>query len=286
MSWAGRCAATRRTISLPPEAQPSAPPNPARPLALVTRPIEDFPGTQAALAAMGWEAVACPCQRIVLRPPASGPGRAQALLLTSRNAVRALAGQAAWQALPAFCVGDATAAAARAAGWRQVESAGGNAQDLARLVGQSLAPQAGSLVLATAEGAGAPLVALLRAAGFVVRRRVVYAMQASPNLPEAAVSVLKQGLALAVLFHAGGAARLFMAAIRAAGLAQSLRIVEACAISKTAAAPLRRAPGDNAWRLIQWPARPNEAEMLALLARPPASRPPAPNPTMARPQQP
>jgi uroporphyrinogen-III synthase len=269
-----------------PEALPPPPPAPARKLALVTRPIEDFPGTQAALAALGWQALACPCQRIVLRPPASGPGRAQALLLTSRNSVRALAGHAAWQALPAFCVGDATAAAARAAGWHQVVSAGGDARDLAQLVGQSLAPQTGSLVLATAQGAGAPLVALLRATGFVVRRRVLYAMQPSPNLPEAAVSVLKQGLAGAVLFHAGGAARLFMAAIRAAGLAQSLRIVEACAISKIAAAPLRRAPGDTAWRLIQWPARPTEAEMLTLLARPSASSPTAPNPKMARPQQP
>lgn len=275
---------------MPPEAQPPAPPNPARPLALVTRPIEDFPGTQAALDALGWDALACPCQRIVLRPPASGPGRAQALLLTSRNSVRALAGHAAWQALPAFCVGDATAAAARAAGWGQVESAGGNARDLAQLVGRSLTPQAGSLVLATAEGAGTPVVALLRDGGHVVRRRVVYAMQPAPALPEPAVSVLRQGLAHAVLFHAGGAARLFMAAIRAAGLAQSLRIVEACAISKMAAAPLRRAHGDNAWRLIQWPARPTEAAMLALLASPaaplPASPPPAPNPKMARPQQP
>jgi uroporphyrinogen-III synthase len=253
---------------LPPEVAAAASIAPARYLALVTRPIEDFPGTAAALAAIGWDALACPCQRIVLRPGLGAPGPAQALLLTSRNAVRALAGEVAWQALPAFCVGDATATAARAAGWRQVVSADGDARDLSRVVARQLAPQAGSLVLATANGAGAPLARLLRDAGFRVRRRVVYAMQPASALPGAAISALRQGLVHTVLFHAGGAARLFMAAIHAAGLAQSLRIVEACTISKMAAASLSRAPGDNAWRSIQWPARPTEAGMLALLARP------------------
>ncbi len=252
-------------------------------MVLVTRPIEDFPGTRDALAALGFAALACPCQRIVPRPPQAPPGPAQALLLTSRNAVRVLVGLPGWNALPAFCVGDATAAAARVAGWTDVASADGDAQDLARLVQGRLQPRAGALLLATAEGAGHPLAAMLRAEKFRVRRRVVYAMRPLPALPPAALAALQRGQVQAVLFHAAGAAKIFSGAIRKAGLADSLRNVEAFTISKSAAAALARVPGDQTWQRIQWPTRPTEAGMLAVLNRAPAA--PAARPAKPRPRQ-
>ena len=60
----------------------------------------------------------------------------QALLLTSANGVRAFAERQAGALpdLPVFCVGDATARAARAAGFGNVESAGGDVDDGALLV--------------------------------------------------------------------------------------------------------------------------------------------------------
>jgi uroporphyrinogen-III synthase len=265
-------------------------------IVLVTRPIEDFPATRDALAALGFVALACPCQRIVPRPPKTSPGAAQALLLTSRNAPRVLGAVPGWRALTAYCVGDATAAAARRAGWKDPVSAQGDARDLARLVRRRLAPRAGPLLLATAQGAGLPLVTMLRAEKFRVRRRVVYAVRPTTGLPRAALRAVESGQVQAVLFHAAGAAKIFSSAIRKAGLAESLRNVEAFTISKSAAAPLARVSGDHTWRRIQWPTRPTEAGMLAALSRslvpaalvpaapvaaalvPPATRPATPRP--------
>lgn len=252
-------------------------------MVLVTRPIEDFPATRDALAALGFAALACPCQRIEARPPATPPGPAQGLLLTSRNAPRVLSALPAWQALPAYCVGDATAAVARRAGWKNPVSANGDARDLARLVRRQLDPAAGALLLATAEGAGQRLTAMLRAAKFRVRRRVVYGVRAVPALPRAALSALAMGRVCAVLFHAAGAAKIFSASIRTAGLADSLRNVEAFTISKSAAAALARVSGDQTWRRIQWPTRPTEAGMLAALSR--SLAPPAALRAMPRPRQ-
>ena len=70
-----------------------------------------------------------------------------ALAFTSRNGVDAFAALSGARALPVFAVGDATAEAARAAGFASVRSAGGALADLARLLtaeapGRVLAPGA------------------------------------------------------------------------------------------------------------------------------------------------
>ena len=62
----------------------------------------------------------------------------QAVLFTSSNSVRAFAELSERRDLPCFTVGDATAAAARSAGFAEVHSAGGDVRDLARLVTEKL----------------------------------------------------------------------------------------------------------------------------------------------------
>src|SRR5687767_2000262 len=76
---------------------------------------------------------------------------AQAVLFTSTNGVRAFAAAESRRDLPAFAVGDSTAAAARVAGFTMVESAGGTVDDLVRLVQARLKPQGGALVHAAAK---------------------------------------------------------------------------------------------------------------------------------------
>jgi len=67
-----------------------------------------------------------------------------ALAFTSRNGVAAFAALSDDRSLPVFTVGDATAEAARTAGFAAVRSAAGALEDLARL----LAEAAPGLVLA------------------------------------------------------------------------------------------------------------------------------------------
>jgi hypothetical protein len=80
-------------------------------------------------------------------------------------------------------VGDATAARARAAGFGDVTSAGRNAEALAALVGARCRADGGTLLLPTAEGEGLVLARTLRAAGFAVARRTVYAAVPQNTLP-------------------------------------------------------------------------------------------------------
>lgn len=60
-----------------------------------------------------------------------------ALAFTSRNGVAAFAALTAARGLPVFAVGDATAEAARAAGFARVRSAAGALGDLARLLAEA-----------------------------------------------------------------------------------------------------------------------------------------------------
>src|SRR5262249_3430191 len=101
--------------------------------ALVTRPEEDAAPLAAALAERGIDVTLEPLLSIHPLPdaPIDLTG-VQALLFTSANGARSFAelaggrGLPGWRDLPAFAVGDATATAARNAGFAHVESAGGD----------------------------------------------------------------------------------------------------------------------------------------------------------------
>ncbi|MBV8971147.1 MAG: uroporphyrinogen-III synthase, partial [Sphingomonadaceae bacterium] len=84
---------------------------------VVTRPQ---PGATAARwRGRGATVTVAPLLDIAARPWTPPPGEPDAVAFTSANAVRlAGAGADRYRALPAFAVGEATAAAARAAGWR------------------------------------------------------------------------------------------------------------------------------------------------------------------------
>lgn len=167
-----------------------------------------------------------------------------AVAFTSRNGVDAFAALCGERGLPVFTVGDATAEAARAAGFAAVRSAAGALEDLARL----LAEAAPGLVLTP--GALEPsgdLPALL--AGRVeVRVLPVYrAVETGRAAPPAFD---------AVLIHSPRAGRAVAALGRCAGQA-------AVAISEAAAAPLARAGME-----IRIAARPDEAALLEALGKP------------------
>ena len=115
--------------------------------ALVTRPREDAECLVAALATRGVEALVEPLMEIHYQvPDPLDLGGVQAILSTSANGVRALARASRERRVPLLAVGDATAARARAEGFDHVESAGGDARDLARLVAARLRPLDGPLL--------------------------------------------------------------------------------------------------------------------------------------------
>lgn len=205
---------------------------------LVTRPLAEAERTAARLRAMGLVPVVAPV--LAIEPRGMGAARADAVLLTSGNAVAGAVAAVAGTAVPVLAVGDATAARARAAGCEQVESAGGDADALVALARRRCAPGA-SLLLACGAGQGTELAVALRAAGFRVRRRVAYAARPVAAMPAPAVAALEGGSLRAALFLSADTARAF-AALLPADLVPALAEVEALAIGPPAASVLRELP--------------------------------------------
>jgi uroporphyrinogen-III synthase len=101
---------------------------------LVTRPEPGAARTAARLLAAGYEPVVMPLSEIVALSPGLADNAFDVAAASSANAIRhapaALVAQLS--ARPLFAVGDETAVAARAAGFRQVRSSSGSAAELGR----------------------------------------------------------------------------------------------------------------------------------------------------------
>ena len=227
--------------------------------ALVTRPADDAAETAARLEEMGIEAVIAPATRIehLPRDPLDLDG-VQAVLVTSRNAVRALARATESRDIALLAVGDATAAVAGDAGFRSVASAGGDASDLARLAAAMLDPGAGRLVHAAGEAARDGLCRDLAGRGFAAAPEVLYRAVPAP-LPDAARELLAaRGIALALFFSAG-AAGAFADILRRDGAQGWCRQVAAICLSGRVAEAAAALP----WRAIRRAIRPDLVSLLA-----------------------
>jgi uroporphyrinogen-III synthase len=226
---------------------------------LITRPEPAAEETARRVAALGLRPVVAPLL-VIQQMPACLPEDAAAVLITSGNAVSSLPGWA--RTRPIFVVGDATAARARAAGFSCVHSAGGDAADLAALVGRMIpADAAGRLLLLTGRDQGTALAERLRAQGREVSRCEVYEAAPVPTLAGSAAAALRSGSLRAVLIFSAETARQFVRLVVEAGLQTSVRKTDGCAISPAAGMALEPLP----WRRIRIATRPTQDEMLALL---------------------
>ena len=226
---------------------------------LVTRPEPGASETAARLSALGFSPVLAPVMTVVQRA-VKATGQPQAVLVTSGNAIPAL--PALLHQLPLLAVGDASAARATAAGFRDVRSAGRDAAALADLAAAQLSPAAGPLLLASGEGQGMALAAALRSRGFAVWRRVAYATQPAAALQPAARSALGGGAVRAALFFSPQSARHFVTILQRDTPAEVVRGIEALAISRPTEAALQGLP----WLRVRVASHPNQEELLKLLA--------------------
>jgi uroporphyrinogen-III synthase len=163
--------------------------------------------------------------------------------------------------LPLYAVGDATAARAQAAGFAQVASADGDAAALAALVAENCTARGGPLLLACGQGQGAAFVADLRARGFSVLRRAVYAAAPVKGLPDDARAAFGSMGLIAALFFSAETARTGVRLLARARLREAVRSVDALAIGQSTGMALQALP----WRRVLVASRPNQDAMLALL---------------------
>ena len=211
--------------------------------ALVTRPRAEAETLAVLLAARCIAAVIEPMMEIV----DAGNGLpnlcgVQAVLLTSANGVRALAGASDERGLRVFAVGDATARAARNAGFADVESADGDVGDLATMVGRRLRPADGRLLHVAGSKVAGDLAALLAADGFMVDRAVLYEARAATALSEPTARLIAAGDIDLALFFSPRSAAIFARLVDEAGAASGLAATTAVSISRAANAPLAGLP--------------------------------------------
>jgi uroporphyrinogen-III synthase len=235
---------------------------------IVTRPQPEAERTAAALRRAGHAVEVAALLRIESIPGAElGSGPWSALAVTSANALRALdehPRRAEVLGLRVFAVGRRTAAAARAAGFSDVEAAGGNVQELAQHLRAwakaEPAPRDPLLYLAGEDRSG-DLAAALAAAGRSVTTVVVYRAVKADKFPPAIAEALSAGQIEGVLHFSRRSAEAYIDCARAGGmLAQALAVTHFC-LSAPIAEPFLAA---GAMR-TRTAARPEEAALIALV---------------------
>ncbi|MBI1187864.1 MAG: uroporphyrinogen-III synthase [Alphaproteobacteria bacterium] len=227
---------------------------------LITRAEPGAADTARRIAAMDGEAILAPMLSIRTIAGDADVAGAQALLFTSANGVSAFAAATRERTTPALCVGDATAAAARQAGFARVESADGDAAALVARAQALFAPERGPLIHISGAAVAGDVIGALRAAGFAGERRVFYAADPSARLSDdvrarlAATPPMVDG----VLFHSPRGAAIFSALMAATAPQAAPHLFAACLSENVARAAERAAR----WRHVVVAPAPREEALL------------------------
>lgn len=244
---------------------------------LVTRPEAETRVLRERLEAAGHAVTVEPLLEVeLLQPPqllpslplpheGRGDSRVQALIVTSKNGVRALTrmpGVPALHAIPLFAVGPGTAAAAREAGFTAVTAGPSSGRELAPVVAAACVPNAGPLVYLTGETVAYDLEADLDARGFTVLRHVVYRSRPRDRLSAPTLDAMRSGAIDGVLLMSPSTADAYATLIASHELAGRVKNIVHLCISANVAARLNRLDSIRTAIAVQ----PNLEEMLALVA--------------------
>jgi uroporphyrinogen-III synthase len=183
-----------------------------------------------------------------------------ALAFTSANGVTAFAGLSPERALRVYAVGDATAEAARDAGFAEVRSTAGDVNALAAAIVADRAQIAGAVLHPAPRSPAGDLAGALRAAGLQARAAPLYETRAADRLPSAIADVLPR--MQAVLVHSPRAGQALARLSREPPLSQ-----HAPALSVFGLSPASLRDVGSVFGRVAASAAPEEAALLALLDR-------------------
>jgi uroporphyrinogen-III synthase len=229
--------------------------------ALLLRATEDAVRTAEKLKSMGFEAVLSPVLEIRATGAPIPPGAYDAVLASSAKGIDCAGpGVASHTTLPLHAVGEKTARAAQARGWR-TEIVAGNAEAILPLLCDRYDAPAHFLYLAGRDRQAA-LEAGLRDAGHRITAVEVYEARAASALSRQARDALEAGRIDLALHYSRRSVEIFLALAQAAGLTSRLAGVAHVALSEDVAIPLR-ALGLPVLRAE----RPDEAHLLAAASK-------------------
>lgn len=210
---------------------------------LVTRPEPDALKLLAILEEAGHEATVEPLLSVSFEGDEPiDLESAQALIATSRNALRALkAGNHVAQArhLPLFAVGKATAAEARTLGFETVVTGAGTAPELVAHIVSALDPAAGLVVHLAGDVLAGNLSAELEAHGFRIMQPVVYRMIEAKAFSDDAIEQIGMGEIEGVILMSPRTASVYAELVRKAGLTAQVREIPHFCLSPAVARRLQ-----------------------------------------------
>ncbi len=160
-----------------------------------------------------------------------------AVIVTSRHAVQALAMLTDLRDFFLICVGESTARAAKSLGLCRVSSAGGNVEKLAHFIRDGY-DEDSSFVYLSGEHVRADLTELLPE--MFIDRLVLYEAIASTQLSDTFIEQLKRGQLDGVTFLSPRAAQLFTALIAKANLQDTVQPLHAFCLSQAIAECLNK----------------------------------------------
>lgn len=232
---------------------------------IITRPAEDGRRQAAQLKQKGHDAVVRPLMEIVYQrlTPLRLQG-VQGLIVTSRNALRGLAHNGAFDAakrLPAYCVGETTASFARSLGFEAVVTGPGTAKELLPLIVKATRPEVGALLYLTGKHLAFDLETPLKDRGFAVPRLILYeAREADVKGLEAFAETFRAGVDGVVLMSAR-TSEVFVKAVKAFKLEREAAAATCYCYSAGVAVPLR----ELGTIPIALSPRPTETDLMELI---------------------
>ncbi|MBP1858484.1 uroporphyrinogen-III synthase [Rhizobium herbae] len=233
---------------------------------LVTRPQPSAAATAARLEALGHEAIVLPMMEAVHQPQAAIEALASPhsdIAVTSAEAIRALAmiGDRLTPHLQTrvFCVGRATADAARQVGFQSVITGPGTGSGLAHLIAETSTGLGQGLAYLAGLPRTPAFEAALRDAGIACRVADVYRMSPIAHAPEAIEDLFESRRPDTVLFYSHETARHFFDLVAPKKIAEFQNIRLLC-LSDHVAAAVPYGIGK-----VSVAAAPNEASLFALL---------------------
>lgn len=233
---------------------------------LLTRPdaSAEADPLKAALTAAGHRVTSAPLLTIVpvgAVPPLDGM---QGLIVTSRNALKAVAPlPEAALSLPLYAVGPGTAALARTLGFRRILEGPGTGRALQSLIAATGDPAAGPLLHLAGATLAVDLAGALKDEGFSVRTEIVYRAEPAAAFPADVAAQLAQEAFDGVVLMSPRTAKVYATLVTGAALGAAARRMTHFCLSDAVGRELASLGNVR----IAVARLPNSQEMLALIAR-------------------
>lgn len=224
---------------------------------LITRLLEDALPLASILKQKGLEPLVVPLSTIQFFPlsPLNSP---QGIIITSKNAIRAIGSIEEMKHLPLYGVGDETVRLAYQFGYRNAFSASGDGKELLDFIQKYADPENGILYHLSGDIIKIDIVQELQRMGFLAKREIVYSLQAVNEFPDLLIKSLRTHLVSYILFFSYQTAKTFMIFIEKNKLDHIASQMVALCLSQNVAQAIQSVR----WKKIWISPQPNQESML------------------------